>query len=230
MQNILKIQGRPEASLIAALAQYGTAMIADAMGRFGALAPSIRPLRPGTRIAGPAVTVQTYRSDNLMLHVALEMAERGDILVASTGEVENAGLWGDLMTHMALRKGLGGLVTDGAVRDSAQLRASGFGVYSKSVCPMGGFKQSIGSVNHTISCGGAPVAPGDIIIGDDDGVVVVPRLRAQEVLSSCKKIERKEEAAIRAMEEGKSLFEVLGLTGVLEALDLHLPPKEGDGT
>ena len=229
MQSILKIHERPDPALVAALSQYGTAMIADAMGRFGALAPYIRPLRTGTRIAGPAVTVQTYRSDNLMLHVALELAEAGDILVANTGEVENAGLWGDLMTHMALRKGLGGLVTDGAVRDSAQLRESGFGVFSKSVCPMGGFKQSAGSVNHTISCGGVSVSPGDIIIGDDDGVVVVPLLQAQEVLSTCEKKYAKESAAIHAMDGGKSLFEVLGLPEALGALGLELPCKEENG-
>lgn len=228
MKNICSLKNRPAPWLVQALSQYGTAMIADSMGRYGAMMPYIRPLHRGTRIAGPAVTVQTYRSDNLMLHVGLELAEAGDILVANTGEVENAGLWGDLMTRMALQKRLGGLVTDGAVRDSEQLCQSGFGVFSKSICPMGGFKQSAGSVNGSISCGGAAVNPGDIIIGDDDGVVVVPLERAEEVLAVCKRTEAKEAAIICGMEEGKSLFELLDLLQVLESLGLELP-KKGEG-
>lgn len=228
MQNIFHLKNRPDPKLIEEFSQYGTAMIADSMGRYGAMMPYIRPLRRGIRIAGPAVTVQTYRSDNLMLHVGLELAEAGDVLVANAGEVENAGLWGDLMTRMALQKRLGGLVIDGAVRDSEQLCQSGFAVFSKSVCPMGGFKQSAGSVNVPISCGGVMVNPGDIIIGDDDGVVVIPRERAQEVLSVCKKTEAKEAAIIRGMEEGRSLFELLGLPQALKNLGLELPERGED--
>lgn len=228
MRKINILKNRPAPQLVEELSQYGTAMIADSMGRYGAMMPYIRPLHRGTRIAGPAVTVQTYRSDNLMLHVGLEIAEAGDVLVANAGEVENAGLWGDLMTHMALGKHLGGLVTDGAVRDSEQLCRSGFGIYAKSICPMGGFKQSVGAVNIPISCGGVAVNPGDIIIGDDDGIVVVPLERAKEVLAVCEKTVLKEASIIRGMEEGKTLFELLELPRVLLELGLELPPRGGN--
>lgn len=225
MSNIFRLEDRPDPKLIKELSRFGTAMIADSMERYGAMLSYIRPLHPGTHIAGPAVTVQTYRSDNLMLHVALEIAEAGDVLVASAGEVENAGIWGDLMTHMALKKQLGGLVMDGAVRDTEQICQSGFGVFSKSVSPMGGFKQSAGSVNVPIACGGMTVAPGDIIIGDDDGVVVVAKERAQEVLATCERTEKKEMAIRRGMDEGKTLFELLGLLKAMETLHLEIPSK-----
>lgn len=225
MNNIFRLEDRPDSELVEALSKFGTAMIADSMGRYGAMLSYIRPLHRGTHIAGPAVTVQTYRSDNLMLHVGLELAEVGDVLVVNAGEVENAGIWGDLMTRMALKKKLGGLILDGAVRDTEQLCESGFGVFSKSISPMGGFKQSAGSVNMPIACGGMTVNPGDIVIGDDDGVVVIAKDRARDVLAACEKTEEKEAAIIRGMEQGKTLFELLDLPKAMAALGLELPSK-----
>lgn len=223
MYEINRLKERPSKELIKGLSSFGVAMIADSMGRYGAMKPYIRPVARGMKLSGPAFTVQTYRSDNLMLHAALEIAEEGDVLVVDAGEVTNAGLWGGLMTTMALKKKLGGLVTDGAIRDSQETIESGLPVFSKSISPLGGFKESPGSVNVSISCGGVVVNPGDIIIGDDDGVAVIPMDKAAGILELCKKTAAKEDAIIKGINEGKTLFELLKLNEKLENINMKLP-------
>ena len=223
MYEINDLTKRPPDRLVQELSRFGVAVIADSMGRYGAMKPYIRPIVRGLRLAGPAFTVQTYRSDNLMLHVALEMASPGDILVTDCGEVENSGLWGGLMTTMALIREIGGLVIDGAIRDSAELIEKNFPVFSKSISPLGGFKENPGSVNIPISCGGLCVCPGDIVIGDDDGVAVVPLEKAEEILAACKATLEKERQIEKAMSEGESLFNLLKLDGKLENLGLKIP-------
>jgi len=226
MYTINRLRERPSKELIKELAEYSVAMIADSMGRYGAMKPYIRPLAKGMKIAGPALTVQTYRSDNLMLHAALEIAEEGDVLVVDAGEVTNAGLWGGIMTTMALKKKLGGIITDGAVRDSQEIIEACFPVFSKSISPLGGFKESPGSVNIPVSCGGVAVNPGDIAIGDDDGVVVIPKEKAEEVLELCKKTAVKEAALLKAINDGKTLFEALNLNKKLENINMKLPESK----
>lgn len=223
MYTINRLKARPPKELVKELSEFGVALIADSMGRYGAMKPYIRPVARGMKLAGPAFTVQTYRSDNLMLHAALELAEEGDVLVVDAGEVTNAGLWGGLMTTMALKKKLGGIITDGAIRDSQEIIESGFPVFSKSISPLGGFKEAPGSVNISISCGGVAVNPGDIVIGDDDGVVVIPMDKAAEVLELCKTTAAKEAAIIKGMNEGKTLFELFNLNKKLEILNMKLP-------
>ncbi|HCJ58935.1 MAG TPA: 4-hydroxy-4-methyl-2-oxoglutarate aldolase [Clostridiaceae bacterium] len=226
MYMINKSNRKASQELINEFSKFGVALIADSMGRYGAMKPYIKPIAYGRKMKGRAVTVQTYRSDNLMLHVALEMAQKGDVLVVDAGEITNAGLWGDLMTQMACIKGLNGVVTDGAVRDIEELIKSGLPIYSKSISPLGGFKSSGGSVNIRISCGGVVVLPGDIIIGDDDGVVVIPLEKAEEVLELCKSNKKKENAISKKMKQGITLFEQLGLPEQLGKLGLAIPEDE----
>lgn len=223
MYEINKLENRPPKDIIDELSKFGVAMIADSMGRYGAMKPYIRPIASGMKIAGSALTVQTYKSDNLMLHAALELAEEGDILVVDSGEVTNAGIWGGLMTLMAIHKKLGGIVVDGAARDIEEIIDKGFPVFSKSISPLGGFKEAPGSVNIPISCGGVVVNPGDIIIGDDDGVAVIPKDRAFKILEACNITQDKENRIVKAMEEGKTLFELLGLNNKLDKLGIKLP-------
>lgn len=213
---------RPDPALLKAFSAFGVAQIADSMGRYGAMRPEIRPLACGTRLCGPALTVQTFRCDNLMLHAALEMAQAGDVLVCDAGAAPGGG-WGGLMTAMAQKKGLGGIVTDGAVRDSAELFQSGFPVYSALISPLGTFKESPGSVNVPISCGGVVVRPGDIIVGDDDGIAVVPLSRAVEILEKCRATLKKEQEILAGIQSGKSLFSLLDLREKLAALGLEVP-------
>lgn len=225
MYTINRLRERPPRELVKELSEFGVAIIADSMGRYRAMKPYIRPVANGMKVAGPAFTVQTYRSDNLMLHAALEIAEEGDVLVVDAGEVTNAGLWGGIMTTMAMRKKLGGIITDGAIRDSQEIIESSFPVFSKSISPLGGFKESPGSVNISVSCGGVAVNPGDIVIGDDDGVVVIPMDKAAEVLELCKMTATKEAALIKGINEGKTLFELLNLNKKLENINMKLPAE-----
>lgn len=223
MYTINKSNRKASQELIDEFSKFGVALIADSMGRYGAMKPYIKPIAYGRKMKGRAVTVQTYRSDNLMLHVALGMAQEGDVLVVDAGEVTNAGLWGDLMTQMACIKKIGGIVTDGAVRDREELIESGLPVYCKSISPLGGFKSVGGSVNTEISCGGVVVSPGDIIIGDDDGVAVIPLEEAGEILEACKKNQAKEDEISEKMKQGITLFELLGLQEQINKLGLVIP-------
>ncbi len=187
------------------------ANIGDARGRFGCMSYRIKPLAPAMRMAGSAFTVQTYRADNLALHVALDMAREGDILVVDAGSIPDTGLWGGLMTRMALCKKLGGIVIDGGVRDSQYLIELGFPVFAGAVSPQGGFKASPGSINVPISCGGVSVSPGDLIAGDADGVVVVPASHVEEILQKAQAIQKKEEELEERIKKGEKLFDLLKL-------------------
>jgi 4-hydroxy-4-methyl-2-oxoglutarate aldolase len=177
------------------------------------------------RLAGPALTVQTYRADNLMLHVALELANPGDILVVDACGFPDTGLWGDLMTQMAKKKEIGGIVIDGGVRDSQAIIESGFPVFARAISPMGGFKVSPGSVNIPIACAGISVNPGDVVVGDADGVVIVPRDSARAILAAARKTAEKEYEIAKRIQEGEQLFNILKLDDNLERLGLSLPKE-----
>mgnify|MGYP003586861376 CR=1 FL=1 len=187
------------------------ANVGDARGRFGCMSYRIKPVAQSMRLLGPALTVQTYRADNLTIHVALDMAREGDVLVVDAGAIPDTGLWGALMTKMALRKKLGGIVIDGGVRDCQELAQLGFPVFSSSISPQGGFKASPGSINVPVSCGGVSVSPGDLVAGDADGVVVVPASHAEEILRKTLAVRKKEQELEERMEKGEKLFDLLKL-------------------
>lgn len=210
------------AETIRRLGRLPVPVIGDALGRFGCMHSSIKPLSDAMRFAGPALTVQTYRADNLMCHVALEMAHPGDVLVVDACGFRETGLWGALMTTMAMKKSLGGLVVDGGVRDKLEIVEMGFPVFAAGISPMGGFKDSPGSVNVPIACGGVSVSPGDVVVGDADGVVIVPAALAESVASAAEGTAAKEGDLARRIGEGESLFDLLGLPAVVERL--KLPP------
>lgn len=222
MSEILALKKRPDPRLVKEFQTFGTALISDAMGRYGAMR-GILPLVRGMKIGGPAVTVQTYRCDNLMVHVGLELAQEGDILVVDAGGIDYTGVWGGHMTDMAIAKKLGGIVVDGAVRDSAEMIEKGFPAFSVGICPLGGHKDDPGSVNVGISCGNVRVNPGDVIIGDDDGVVVIPQEKVDTVMAACRRIKEKEIVTEKAMAEGKKLYDLIGMPKQLEAIGLKLP-------
>lgn len=178
---------RPAREIIRQLAEFPVAILGDAMERRGIMDHGIKALNPDARICGPAITVETRAADNLMVHAALKIACPGDVIVVNTHGDLSAGIWGEITTRMAVRKGLGGLVMDGAVRDSRELAASAFPVFCRGVSPCGGGKEGAGQVNLPISCGGVPVQPGDIIVGDADGIVVVPAIIAELVIAGARK-------------------------------------------
>ena len=202
---------RAAAASVAQLAAYGVATIHEAMGRVGLLAPCMRPIYPGAKACGTAITIFAHPGDNWMLHVAAEMLQAGDIAVLGTSSDNVDGMFGDLLATSFRARGGIGLIIDAACRDTAELRNMSFPVWSKAVNSKGTVKATLGSVNTPIVCAGALVHPGDVIVADDDGVVVVPKARAAEVAAAAARREAKEAATRRRLAAGELGLDVYGM-------------------
>lgn len=202
---ITKIE-RPSKEIIEKFRNIGSATIHEASGRKGYVDCAIKPIVKGVRICGPAFTVQCHPKDNLMLHKALERAQDGDIIVASVGGYYDAGYWGGLMATSAVARRIGGLAIDGCIRDSEEIIKMGWPVFCRGFCIFGTAKTGLGLINHPMLFGGTMVKPGDLILGDDDGMVVVDRNECKSVLE--KSIERTE------LEKKKSVQLAAGVSSV----------------
>ncbi|MCX8997286.1 4-carboxy-4-hydroxy-2-oxoadipate aldolase/oxaloacetate decarboxylase [Rhizobiaceae bacterium BDR2-2] len=220
MTHIKKMPFRPSQAEIDALARFSPATIHEAQGRRGALSSRIKPVDYRMKLCGPAFTVRCAPRDNIMLQLAINYAQPGDIIVVSAGEYEEAGSFGDVLANACLAKGIGGLVTDSGVRDSLQLRELGFPVFSLSLCIKGTVKETLTSTNDSIVVGGELIHPGDIVVGDADGLVVVRREEALEVARLSQEREDAEAGYIAAYKAGKSVVEVSKLEAVLKAKGL----------
>ncbi|MBD9388725.1 4-carboxy-4-hydroxy-2-oxoadipate aldolase/oxaloacetate decarboxylase [Agrobacterium sp. AGB01] len=220
MIHIKDIAERPSKADIEALSKFSPATIHEAQGRKGALSSRLKPVDYKMKLCGPAFTVKCAPRDNIMLQLAINYAKPGDIIVVSAGEYEEAGSFGDVLANACLAKGIGGLVTDTGVRDTLQLRDLGFPVFSLSVCIKGTVKETIAAVNDSIIVGGEIINPGDIIVGDADGLVVVRREEAQESARLSQIREDAEAGYIEAYKQGKSVVEVSNLEAVLKAKGL----------
>ncbi|SCB58274.1 4-hydroxy-4-methyl-2-oxoglutarate aldolase [Rhizobium aethiopicum] len=220
MIHIKDIAERPSKADIEAVSKFSPATIHEAQGRRGALSSRLKPVDYRMKLCGPAFTVKCAPRDNIMLQLAINYAKPGDIIVVSAGEYEEAGSFGDVLANACLAKGIGGLVTDTGVRDTLQLRELGFPVFSLSVCIKGTVKESIAAVNDPIIVGGETINPGDIIVGDADGLVVVRRHEAQEATRLSQAREDAEAGYIAAYKQGRSVIEVSNLAQVLKAKGL----------
>lgn len=208
------------ADVIAMLRDLGTATIYEAQGAKGALDSGIKPIDPSMRLAGPAFTVDTRPADNLMLHYALLKAKRGDVLVVDAKAFMEAGPWGDVMTQQALQIGLAGLVINGAVRDAASIVEMGFPVFCRGLSIKSTGKNQRGEVNVPVCIGDVQINPGDIIVGDRDGLVVVRREEVEVAIrNSLARIE-KEKLFREKIQNGVMTTELLGLDETLRSFNL----------
>ena len=209
---------RPDPQVIKGFEGIPTGVISDAMGRTGSMAAEIKPVWPRARLVGPALTVRTFPADNLMIHKAVTLATKGDVLVVNAGGYKDTAVFGDLLGYSCKVHGIAGVVIDGASRDAAGMAAIGFPVFARAVLPMGPFKDSPGSINVPVSCGGVAVRPGDIIVADADGVVVVPSEEAAAVLSKAQGASAKEEQMRERLAKGEYIYDILGLGEALKGL------------
>jgi 4-hydroxy-4-methyl-2-oxoglutarate aldolase len=212
---------RPDASLIRRLGEFGVATVHEAQGRTGLLRPYMRPIFLGARIAAPAVTVLCHAGDNLMIHAAIEVCKPGDVVVVATKSESTDGMFGELLATSFQAHGIAGLVIDAGVRDVAELTAIGFPVFSKAICAQGTVKETAGSVNVDIVCAGALVRPGDVIVADIDGVVVVPRRSVAKVATRCEERSAKEAKTRERLRSGELGMDIYGLRGKLQALGVE---------
>jgi 4-hydroxy-4-methyl-2-oxoglutarate aldolase len=200
---------RPSESLVAQFAGIWTSTLADTMGRHGVMLPDIRPIFEGIRLLGTAFTVLNYPNDNITTHKALTMLQPGDVLVIDEGHQNTTGAFGHNMSLQARNRGAAGFVSNGCMRDIRLLRKERFAAFCRGISPRSAQKNTPGSINVPVQVGGLVVSPGDIVIGDDDGVAVVPLAAAEEVLAKARARMEMEHQQARDIREGKKPLEIL---------------------
>ncbi|HSS28541.1 MAG TPA: hypothetical protein VLL50_11360 [Usitatibacter sp.] len=205
LPEIVKEIERVSADVVKNAAKFQAAILADVAGRRGTMNGRIAPIAPEMKLAGPAYTVEVRGGDNLMIHTAITLAKPGDILVIDGKTDRTCALMGAIMINACKALKLGGVVMDGAARDTLELRDLGFPVFCVGANPNGPTKFIPGRINHPISCGGISVNPGDLIVGDADGVVVVERGKAASLLDAARKKVDDETARIANIQQGKGL-------------------------
>ena len=212
---------RADPAEVARLAEFGVATVHEAIGRAGYLGSAIRPVHLGSRVGGTAVTVVCWAGDNLMIHAAVELCRPGDVLVVTTTSPCTDGAFGELLATSLQQRGVLGLVTTGGVRDVAALHAMGFPVFSAAVSAQGTVKATAGAVNVPIGISGQTIAPGDAVVADDDGVVVVARSEVGRALSAATARAAREDAARAAFRQGELGLDRYGLRAMLSELGVE---------
>ena len=211
----LELKAAPEGLMsdaeLAAWHDIPPAVISDELNRTGAMAAAIKPLAPGMKVVGQALTVQTMVGDNAALHYCLTVAWPGAVIVVDARGHLGTAVWGGILTYAAKHVGIAGVVIDGSVRDVAELRESGVAVYARGAVPSGPHKGWGGSVNVSVQCGGVAVDPGDLIVADDDGVVVVARRQMDGLLERCRARVAKEKTILEQIDAGVTTVELQGL-------------------
>ena len=207
---------RVSKDLVEAMKGLPTATIHESYGGKGAVPHYIKPIRAGMKLCGPVIPIKARPGDNLIVHKAIYVAQPGDVLLVDTSSFVEAGFWGGIMTEAAQQRGIAGLVTDGAVRDTDEIAEMGFPVFSQSVSIKGTTKTCLGTINHPITFEGIMIEPGDLVVGDSDGVVVVALRDVPDVLEKAKKREDKEKEIGSQLRQGKTTLELYGFSKLLE--------------
>ncbi|MBC3937773.1 MULTISPECIES: 4-carboxy-4-hydroxy-2-oxoadipate aldolase/oxaloacetate decarboxylase [Anaerotruncus] len=218
MTHIRRDVPRCDPALLRAYEGQAAATVHEAMGRRGALDPAIKPLAADMTVCGRALTVRCHTGDNLMLVKAVSMAGPGDVIVADMGSAVASGPFGEVLAVECMARGVAGLVVSCTVRDSREIIRMGFPVFSAGLCVRGTAKATLGTINHPICIGGEIVRPGDLIVGDADGVVVVPLEEAPDILRLAEERTAKEAVVMDRLRAGESLFDIYGYQRVFDSL------------
>lgn len=218
--HVKKAFERVPAELVRQFKNLSSATVYEASGAKGALSSRIKPISPEMVVCGPAVTVRVRPRDNLMLHKAIYAAEPGDVIVADADGFTEAGAWGEIMAVAAQQRGIAGLIFNGAVRDSQAIAAMGFPVFSLALCIKATEKWSLGRINHPLNLDNETINPGDLVLGDRDGIVVVKREEAKDVLAQSLAREEKERAVMQRILRGETTLSILGFDDILESRGL----------
>ncbi|MBA7934307.1 4-carboxy-4-hydroxy-2-oxoadipate aldolase/oxaloacetate decarboxylase [Klebsiella sp. RHBSTW-00215] len=211
-------------SIIDQLEKEDVATVHEAMGQRGAMSGTIRPIKEGLKLCGRAITVKCHPADNLMLIKAISMATENDVIVIDMGDLLNSGPFGEVLAVECVVKNIAGLVFSCTIRDSAAIKKLALPVFSAGICVEGTSKATLGFINYPITVGGVIINPGDVIVGDDDGVVVIPSDEATEVLAASKERREKEALVMQRIREGESVFDIYGYQQVLDMLHCREEP------
>ncbi len=217
---------RPDMEVVRMLGELGVATVHEAQGRTGLMKPYMRPIYPSARAAGTAVTISSQPGDNLMIHAAMEVCKPGDILVVTTTSESTDGMFGELLGVSCEAHGVVGLITDAGVRDTAELTAMDFPVWARAISAQGTVKSTAGSVNVAVVCAGMTVNPGDVIVADADGVVVVPREQAAAVAQAGRDRIDKEAKTRERLRNGELGVDFYGLREKLKQLGVNYVDEE----
>ena len=213
---------RADKNLINKFKKIPASIVSDAMNRMNSMSADINPIIENVHVAGSAITVQCMVGDNIMVHKAIYIAEPGDVIVIDSKGHTHSSVWGSIMTKASKMRGIEAVVIDGAIRDINDNRKDSFPIYCKGYVPGGSQKSWGGNINMPIHCGGVSINPGDIIVGDDDGIVVVPLDMAEIVLNKSLETLKKEKEWIKKIEEGKTTLEAIGLDKKFNDLGINI--------
>ncbi len=225
MYHVIRNYQKVNTTVVEAFRGIGTATVHEAYNRQGATHSYIKPIFPGMRICGTALTVKLHPGDNLMLHKAMDILQPGEVIVCDNAGHEE-GPWGELLSISALARGCAGLVIDGYVRDGEAIQERGFSVFERGLSIKGTVKESLGLINHPISCAGVIVYPGDLVLGDADGVCVVERARAEEILHLSRERDQKELVQAKLLREGKTIWQLSNFDELARSKGLLEEPLE----